>query len=169
MLFPLPSLLQQISYELRVPGQDALATFVMAASGYCSVGLRFNPTTGNIDVQKNGVVIDWNDTDVKVTSDMWIHSESKSPPRFNPAAYEARFVNVTGDTAKLATNVTWGPPGYGADDYYHDLTVLPHWYAYANTTFGLTVVSGIIQVREKANHANSRSGQVEFRAAEIGF
>lgn len=168
MMFPLGALLQQLSFELRVPGQDSPATVLGFGSGAAFAGIRFNSTTGEIDVQAGVSPINWDDSDAEVTGDMWIHSDVKNPDRFDASKYEVRFVNVTGDTTYLSSNVTWAGVSYGADDYFHDLTVDPYWYIVA--TSGLTNdVSGIIQIREKLDTVNSRAGNLTLRATEFGF
>lgn len=157
MVWPIGGLIQGISTELLVPGQDSPATFTATNGGAgfnCAyAGLRFN-ITGQLDRRQNTL---YN----PALSNSWIHSDSWGV--VNAADYEMRFTSVTGDTGQMGISDPLNVWISG------DTT--PEWYVQAcgdSFDFEVNSVSGIIQVREKANIANIRSGNVTFQATWEG-
>ncbi len=157
-MFPFAGLLATPSFELKVPGQDSPALIVGVSAGAAFAGIRFNPD-GNLDVQAGPSPLDYNDSDLEVTDEMWIASDAK-PSLFDPNDYECRFNNPTGDTGQLFGSAvsTWLNCGS-----------FQGWYVVA-TSSQVNEVAGIIQVRKISDPSNTlRSGNLSLRAIELGL
>lgn len=168
-MWPFAGLLNALSLEVLVPGQDSPATWSAFANypNTAYAGIRFR-TNGSLDLR------DGLSSYIEQTN-MWIHDAAKNIVDAN--LYECRYTSVTGDTAYLVG------PALGT---WHSLHIQREWYIFANSRgrpiftksaeqdifpknpeFAAPItqqVSGIIQVREKANTGNTRSGNLTLRA-----
>lgn len=167
-MWPLGGLLDSLSTELKVPGQDSPATF-SAFAGWPNTafaGVYINKTTGGLTV--DGYLSRRNNDSYLPQTNMWIHADSRAFVDVND--YEFRFVNVTGDTAALQGSA-WVGTSYGPEDGWISGHLDPFWYITASgPQFGQLTrsVSGLISVREKANTANIRVGNLTLQALYEG-
>ena len=157
----LGGMLGAVRFELKVPGQDSQATIVSYGSGTVYSGIRFQPSNG--DMERRLFDGFWG---TYADNDMWIHSDAKDPDIFDSSKYECRLVNVAGDAP---SGDTYGTTGYGADDFWHDLDTTPNWWVAASGLFDVKEFTGLIQIREKLDHTNIRTGDIKIRAVEIGL
>ena len=158
-MWPFGGILNAIQKELLVPGQDSPATFAAFASwpNTATSGVYMNRTTGG--ALANGSLAERDNSSYIPKTNMWIHSDFR--PYVDPTDYEFRYVGVTGQTGNLLGS-PWAAPGtFGADDYWQSGELNPNWRVTASgPEFGSdrNIVTGTIQVREKADTSNIRSG-----------
>lgn len=167
-MFPIGGLLESLSLELKVPGQDAPVVWTANAGwpNTAYAGIYINTTTGGFNV--DGYLARRNNSTYTQQTDMWIHSDFRA--YVNSADYEFRYFNVTGDTAFLDGS-PWVGTVYDSETGWQSGDTDPNWRLYANgPQFGnqFNSVTGIISVREKANHANIRTGNLGLTATYEG-
>jgi hypothetical protein len=156
--------LRSVDATLQVPGQDSQASVQQFGNNSVYCGIRFNGGTGDFEYRLSSG--GWT-TFSPTWDDMWIHSDMKDPDIFNVLLYEARVVNVAGDPPD--GSFTYGTTGYGADDFWHDVSLTPNWWIRVTQAFDVKEFTCLVQIREKANHANIKTGDMKVRAVELGF
>ena len=153
-MFPFGTLFSGAILDLKVPGESVQQEFesdVNETTAYS--GLRFNATTGNIDWKSgfNGTYSALGD------NDMWVHSSAKTPVAFDASLYECRYIYQSGDGVSEVRG--------NANNTWVDCDTNPEWYVrILLTAFQTVEIQGLIQIREKANTSNIKSGDVVFRA-----
>ena len=174
-MWPLGGLIGGLSNALAVPGQDSQETFWGGFAGegqWSRSGVYFSSTTTNnvSPLYKDGALAIRHEpyggpvTRYTERSNEFIHDDFK--PFSDSSLYECRYVNVTGDTAFL-TGSTWFGPTYGDEDGWQSCETQPYWMMQVYIPVGpggfvQWECEGLLQVREKANHANIVTGDVRL-------
>lgn len=167
-MWPLGGLIRGASNELKVPGQDAPATITDFSGwpGTAVAGIYVNRTTGG--ASSDGRLSRRQGANYIPYTNMWIHSDVRA--QTDPADYEFRFVNVTGQTGEIIGSPFEGT-SYGAEDGWINGSLDPNWRVTATGgqfDFEQVTVSGLIQVREIADTSNIRTGDLTLTATFEG-
>lgn len=167
-MWPIGGLLSGASTELLVPGQDSPVTWTSFAGwpNTAYTGVYINVATGGAIL--DGRLARRNNSNYTQQTNMWIHQDAWTFVDAND--YEFRYVNVTGDTGSL-NGSPWEGTTYGPEDGWQSGHLNPDWYVTATgPQFGsdISEVNGFIQVREKADTSNIRTGDLTLRATYEG-
>ena len=165
-MFPMPNMLSQYDFTLTVPGQDSPKTFI--GNNYhpftAYIEVRFNATNGDFEQRVN--LGTWT---AFSPATMWIDASVKDPDLFDPTQYQVRFINVTGDTAKLSGDTYWAGGGYGAEDAWINLESHTYWRLTNNDgDWDFYQVQGLISIRKEGDPTSTRVGNMTLYSFRDG-